>query len=60
MHEYIRDDEPSLECQACGFKIRHLDPKEIKDIQYNPYNYVVYCHQHKEYSIEPQFRSYDG
>lgn len=40
-------DDPTLDCQSCGETVRVLTFAEQQMVAANPYNYVVYCRQHR-------------
>lgn len=37
-----------LECQSCGSVVRTLTAAEAQQVAYSPYDYIVYCNQHRD------------
>ncbi|MGW8431650.1 hypothetical protein ACWGJ9_11205 [Curtobacterium citreum] len=41
-------DDPTLDCQSCGTPVRVLTDAEQQRVAANPYNYVVFCREHRD------------
>ena len=48
--------QPTLDCQTCGEVVRTLTAVEAQQVAENPYNYVVFCREHRDDAISPEYR----
>jgi hypothetical protein len=48
--------DPTLDCQSCGCPVRTLTLSEAQQVAANPYNYVVFCREHRDDAIQDGFR----
>lgn len=42
------DEEPTLDCQSCGYPMKELSPAQAQEVADNPYNFIVFCAQCRE------------
>jgi hypothetical protein len=40
--------QPVLECQSCGVTVRELTAAEARVVAERPYDFIVYCGQHRD------------